>query len=125
MNNGRIWCVVSPTVGLPAFLGSVALISFTVHFAVLNNSTWVGDFFQGKAKKTAAAEIPAGPAVVKAADGTSFVVAVTPVALGQGHAGTAFVVSVTPQEAATAVSAVAPKAEHPPGSYTVAVNQTD
>lgn len=125
MNNGRIWCVVSPTVGLPAFLGSVALISFTVHFAVLNNTTWVSDFFQGKAKKTAAAEIPAGPAVVKAADGTSFVVAVTPVALGQGHAGTAFVVSVTPQDAATAVSTVAPRAEHPPGRFDVAAHQTD
>jgi hypothetical protein len=30
MNQGRIWCVVSPTVGLPLFLGAVAVISFTV-----------------------------------------------------------------------------------------------
>jgi light-harvesting protein B-800-850 alpha chain len=35
MNQGRVWCVVNPTIGLPAFLGSVALISFTVHFAVI------------------------------------------------------------------------------------------
>ncbi len=47
MNQGRIWCVVNPTVGLPLFLGSVALISFTIHFAVLSNSTWFAAFMQG------------------------------------------------------------------------------
>lgn len=50
MNQGRIWCVVNPTVGLPLFLGGVALISFTVHFAVLDNSTWVKDFFAGSSR---------------------------------------------------------------------------
>jgi light-harvesting protein B-800-850 alpha chain len=54
MNQGRIWCVVNPTVGLPLFLGSVALISFTVHFAVLNNTTWVKDFFAGSSRTTVA-----------------------------------------------------------------------
>lgn len=38
MNQGRIWCVVKPTVGLPLFLGAVAAISLIIHFAVLNNS---------------------------------------------------------------------------------------
>jgi light-harvesting protein B-800-850 alpha chain len=47
MNQGRIWCVVSPTVGLPLFLGAVAVISFTVHFAVLSNTTWFAKFFGG------------------------------------------------------------------------------
>lgn len=47
MNQGRIWCVVSPTVGLPLFLGAVAAISFTVHFAVLNNVTWFAAYWQG------------------------------------------------------------------------------
>jgi light-harvesting protein B-800-850 alpha chain len=47
MNQGRIWCVVKPTVGLPLFLGSVALISLIVHFAVLNNTTWFPAFFGG------------------------------------------------------------------------------
>jgi light-harvesting protein B-800-850 alpha chain len=56
MNQGRIWCVVQPTIGLPLFLGSVALMSFTVHFAVLNNSSWVKDFFNGTPMKSAAAE---------------------------------------------------------------------
>ena len=47
MNQGRIWCVVKPTVGLPLFLGAVAAISFIVHFAILNNTTWFPAFFQG------------------------------------------------------------------------------
>jgi len=47
MNQGRIWCVVKPTVGLPLFLGSVALISLIIHFAVLNNTTWFPAFFGG------------------------------------------------------------------------------
>lgn len=47
MNQGRIWCVVKPTIGLPLFLGSVALISLIVHYAVLTNSTWFPAFIQG------------------------------------------------------------------------------
>jgi light-harvesting protein B-800-850 alpha chain len=53
MNQGRIWCVVHPTVGLPLFLGSVALMSFTVHFAVLNNTTWMKDLYNGVPMKHA------------------------------------------------------------------------
>jgi light-harvesting protein B-800-850 alpha chain len=61
MNQGRIWCVVNPSVGLPAFLGSVALISFTVHFAVIENADWAKRFFQGadaRAPATASAATP-------------------------------------------------------------------
>ena len=47
MNQGRIWCVVSPTVGLPLLLGAVAVIAFTVHFAILNNTTWFAAYWQG------------------------------------------------------------------------------
>lgn len=47
MNQGRIWCVVNPTVGLPLFLGAVALISFVVHFAVLDNTKWFSAFIGG------------------------------------------------------------------------------
>ncbi|NJK87936.1 MAG: light-harvesting protein [Myxococcales bacterium] len=47
MNQGRIWCVVNPTVGLPLFLGGVATISFVIHFAVLSNVTWFAAFWQG------------------------------------------------------------------------------
>ncbi|MCY4264457.1 MAG: light-harvesting protein [Gammaproteobacteria bacterium] len=38
MNQGRIWCVVNPTVGLPLFLTSVALTSLAVHYFVLSNN---------------------------------------------------------------------------------------
>ena len=47
MNQGRIWCVVNPTVGLPLFLGSVAVISLIVHFSVLNNTSWFSAFMGG------------------------------------------------------------------------------
>lgn len=47
MNQGRIWCVVNPTVGLPLFLGAVALISLTVHFAVLGNVPYFAGFWAG------------------------------------------------------------------------------
>jgi light-harvesting protein B-800-850 alpha chain len=40
MNQGRIWCVVHPTVGLPLLLGAVATIAFVVQFAILNNPAW-------------------------------------------------------------------------------------
>jgi light-harvesting protein B-800-850 alpha chain len=47
MNQGRIWCVVKPTVGLPLFLGGVAVISLLVHTAVLMNTTWFSAFWGG------------------------------------------------------------------------------
>ncbi|NEV78775.1 light-harvesting protein [Rhodopseudomonas sp. BR0C11] len=60
MNQGRIWTVVSPTVGLPLLLGSVAIMAFAVHFAVLENTSWVAAFMNGKS--VAAAPAPAAPA---------------------------------------------------------------
>ena len=47
MNNAKMWLVVSPTVGVPLFLGAVAVGSFAVHVAVLSNTTWVSDFLSG------------------------------------------------------------------------------
>ncbi|MEO0371885.1 MAG: light-harvesting protein [Pseudomonadota bacterium] len=47
MNNSKMWLVVSPTVGVPIFLGAVAVGSFAVHVAVLSNTSWVDDFLQG------------------------------------------------------------------------------
>ena len=38
MNQGRIWCVVKPTVGLPLFLGGVLVISLLIHLAVINHT---------------------------------------------------------------------------------------
>ncbi|MEL7297431.1 MAG: light-harvesting protein [Pseudomonadota bacterium] len=47
MNQSRMWLVVNPTIGIPVFLGAVALISFTIHFAVLDNTSWFPAFFGG------------------------------------------------------------------------------
>ncbi len=47
MNNAKLWLVVSPAVGLPIFLGAVAVGSFAVHLAVVNNTSWVSDFISG------------------------------------------------------------------------------
>jgi len=63
MNQGRIWTVVDPSVGLPALLGGVAVIVLLVHFAVLQNTSWVSAFMNGK---TATVSAPAAaPAAVK------------------------------------------------------------
>jgi light-harvesting protein B-800-850 alpha chain len=84
MNQGRIWCVVQPTVGLPLFLGSVAVTSLIVHAAVLNNTTYMGDYWSGKSVTAAAAITPAtgtSPVVLRTEDGkAAFAINVTPAA---------------------------------------------
>lgn len=65
MNNSKIWLVVKPTVGIPLFLGGVAVGSFAVHVAVLSNTTWVADFLSGNelgSGAQAALETPIKPA---------------------------------------------------------------
>ncbi len=47
MNQGRIWCVVSPTVGLPLLLGSVLALSLIVHYTVLSNTSWFPAYWGG------------------------------------------------------------------------------
>ncbi|MEM7470088.1 MAG: light-harvesting protein [Pseudomonadota bacterium] len=47
MNNAKMWLVISPTVGVPIFLGAVAVGSFAVHLQVVKNTSWVSDFLQG------------------------------------------------------------------------------
>ena len=81
MNNGRMWCVVKPTVGLPLFIGGVAVTSLTVHTAILNNTTWFADFMKG-GKGAARAQIDTNkvaPVVYRTEDGkSSFAINVTP-----------------------------------------------
>lgn len=48
MNNAKMWLVVPPAVGVPVFLGAVAVGSFAVHVAVLSNTSWVADFLKGQ-----------------------------------------------------------------------------
>jgi len=43
-----MWLVVPPAVGVPVFLGAVAVGSFSVHVAVLSNTSWVSDFLSGQ-----------------------------------------------------------------------------
>ena len=47
MNQGRIWLVVNPNIGLPLFLGAVSLMSFTIHLAILNNTDFFKAFMSG------------------------------------------------------------------------------
>jgi light-harvesting protein B-800-850 alpha chain len=56
---GKLWLVVKPTVGIPVFLGAVAVASFSVHYMLVTNTTWVKRFLEGKAPAaTAMAETP-------------------------------------------------------------------
>jgi len=54
MNQAKIWLVVKPTVGLPLFLGTVALMSFYIHTMVLNHTTWYPAFQNGGKGRVAA-----------------------------------------------------------------------
>lgn len=83
MNNGRIWCVVKPTVGLPLFIAGVAVTSLTVHMCILNNTTWFADFMRGS-QKSARAQVDTSkvaPVVYRTEDGKStFSINVSPAA---------------------------------------------
>lgn len=84
MNNGKIWLVVKPTVGLPAFLGGVTIIALCVHAAVLSNAGWYKQYYNGKAApKTAAVTQPAEPGAPLAAPVAAAQAADTSVVLAQ------------------------------------------
>jgi light-harvesting protein B-800-850 alpha chain len=107
MNQGRIWCVVNPTVGLPLFLGSVALTSLAVHTAVLTHVTWFGNYWQGKAKTVAMNGTAANVASLSSEAQPGFTFTVTPVAATAGSNGTSFVLTMAPSQAQTAKAAPA------------------
>lgn len=111
MNNAKIWLVVKPTVGLPLFLGAVAGTSLFVHWNLLHNTTWLPNYYQGKAKKAASLDAPT-PGISQSA---------TVVFRGQsGEAQDAVV--VLPDGRTAKVSFVAPEAE---GRTTVASTAID
>ena len=60
MNQGKIWRVVNPTVGVPLFLGAVALTSLFVHYQLLTKTTWLPAYYNGNQKVVKAAEGPSG-----------------------------------------------------------------
>jgi light-harvesting protein B-800-850 alpha chain len=65
MNQGRLWTVVSPSVGLPLFLAAVAVTSLIIHLAILSHTTWLPGYYNGKAK-AAALVVPAQQFVLPA-----------------------------------------------------------
>lgn len=71
MYYGKMWLVVKPTVGIPLFFGGVALTSLAIHTAVLNNTTWYPEFYNGKGRPAATAAAPARAAAAAAAPGDS------------------------------------------------------
>ncbi len=97
MNQGRIWCVVNPTVGLPLFLGSVAVTSLIVHGCVMSHTDWMSNYWEGGAKKVALNTTPAPAAQSNAA----FTMTVEPVA-ATASTPASFVVAATPAPVRTA-----------------------
>jgi light-harvesting protein B-800-850 alpha chain len=100
MNQGRLWTVVSPTIGLPLFLGSVAVMSFTIHLAVLNHSSWYKEFFNGTGMiKSASAETVVAPnADLATAETPAMAVEVAQAPVVQGDAGRSFILTIKPKD---------------------------
>jgi light-harvesting protein B-800-850 alpha chain len=45
-----IWLYVRPSLGLPHFLGTVALIAIIVHLALIGHTTWFKKYWEGGKK---------------------------------------------------------------------------
>ena len=81
MNQGRIWCVVNPTVGLPLFIGGVAVTSLVVHASVMSHVTWMGKYWEGAAAQSAMTDTTIAPVasnVLKTDQGYVIKVTVSP-----------------------------------------------
>lgn len=69
MNQGKIWRVVKPSVGVPLFLGAVVVAALVVHGGLMIKTDWFGGYWNGgslKGKTVAAAPVataaaPAAP----------------------------------------------------------------
>jgi light-harvesting protein B-800-850 alpha chain len=59
MKEGRIFLYVSPNVIIPIMFLVLVMTSLAVHYSILSNTTWFGDFWQGAAAPAAAAAAPA------------------------------------------------------------------
>jgi light-harvesting protein B-800-850 alpha chain len=60
---GKIWTVVKPTIGIPVYLGAVAIAAFAVHLALVLNTTWMKAYLNGGKKAEAAAAASVTPAL--------------------------------------------------------------
>ena len=108
MNNAKMWLVVNPTVGIPLFLGAVAVGSFSVHVAVLSNTTWVSDFLSGQPRGSGSAAIEQPAADTDLADGIVVDPSALPVA---AHGGTALLVLPDGRTAEVVIRAPAPSSD--------------
>jgi light-harvesting protein B-800-850 alpha chain len=68
MNNAKMWLVVKPTVGVPLFLGGVAVTSLAVHVAVISSGVgaWYGPYVTGSAGAEGSAAVQADEAILPA-----------------------------------------------------------
>jgi light-harvesting protein B-800-850 alpha chain len=100
MNQGRIWCVVSPNVGLPLLLGSVAVTSLIVHASIMSHTTWMSNYWGGSKARVSMEN--AAPPVAANDQKTPAAVSmmVTPVP-ATPTAPASFLITVTPNPAAT------------------------
>ncbi len=114
MNQGRIWCVVHPTVGLPLFLGSVALTSLAVHTAVMTHTNWMSNYWEGSARPRVSKDGTSPPiASTDSKSPAAFSMTVTPVPATGPNTPASFVITVAPNTAPT-VSQVDDKTSQPP-----------
>jgi light-harvesting protein B-800-850 alpha chain len=116
MNQGRIWCVVHPTVGLPLLLGSVAVTSLIVHACVMTHTPWMSAYWSGSWRnKTAENDTSKlAQATTTQPGAPAFAVTVTPVPGEPGKTETSFVVSVTANPGAKPIdAAVSPSVPGP------------
>lgn len=102
MNQGRIWCVVNPSVGLPLLLGSVALTSLAVHTAVMTHTTWMGNYWMGSARTRVSENATPPDAATASKAMAAFSVTVAPVPAADAKSPASFVITVTPNAVATA-----------------------
>jgi len=110
MNQGRIWCVVNPTVGLPLFLGSVALTSVVVHFAILSHTNWMSNYWAGNQKAKVSMEQGTLPPVAAntVKGDPAFVISVAPVSGSTANQQASFVVTVAPNPVTVAKADAGP-----------------
>jgi light-harvesting protein B-800-850 alpha chain len=121
MNQGRIWCVVNPTVGLPLLIGSAAVTSLLVHYCVLSNTTWFAAYWNGKAgAKAAAVKVEPNPVAIAIPDSaTGMVVSVAP-ATKRSAGEASFVITVSSPTGAQAAQTGAAAAVNAPEKVALA-----
>ena len=110
MNQGRIWCVVHPTVGLPLFLGSVALTSLAVHTAIMTNTTWMSSYWAGSTRQKVSAIDPGSVGGAPKSD-AAYSVTVAPATVAGSASQAAFVITFSPNGTPNATAVAAPEAQ--------------